>query len=76
MVDVDVAATAAATAAIPEVEDVGLLLFRGCFSVGTGCGRRSDFAVVESEVGILPPRHPIAIDAELFFVDVYKADVC
>ena len=66
MVD-EVAATAAATAE---------LLLRDCFSVvETGCVRRCDFVVV-SEVGILPPGHPIAIDDELFFVDVYKADVC
>ena len=68
MVDVDdVVVTAAATAAIPE-EDY--ILIWGYFSVvDTRCVRRCDFVVV-SEVGIFPPAHPIAIEAELFFVDV------
>ena len=61
------ACTAAATAAIPEDDDK---LIWGCFIVVvTGCVRRCDFVVV-SEVGIFPPAHPIAIVAELFFVDV------
>lgn len=63
----DVVATAAATAAIPE-EDYKIIW--GCFSVvETGCVRLCDYFVV-SEVAIFPPAHPIAIEAELFFVDV------
>ena len=63
----DVAATAAATAAIPEVD---YMLTWGYFIVEvTGCVRLCDFVAV-SEVGIFPPAHPIAIEAELFFVDV------